>query len=158
MKKNWTAYTVFIFTLLKQFNKTSLNTLLITVTLYMICGIAGNGGVPRVSANEGVDPGISENEGVDPGVSANEGIVPGDSADEGIYPGISADEGIDPGDSAEEMSEGQMGGIIRSANHPCAKVIKLQPTSESSWKVQCNSGNFYIRRNTDGQFSVSTYN
>ena len=118
MKKNWTAYTVFIFTLLKLFNKTSLITLLITVTLYMIPGIVGNGGVPRVSANEG----------------------------------------INPGDSAEEMSNGQMSGIIRSANHPCAKVIKLQPTSESSWKVQCNSGNFYIRRNTDGQFSVRTYN
>jgi len=128
MKKNWTAYTVFMFALLKPFNKTSLITLLITVTLYIIPGIVGNG------------------------------VVPGVSADEGIDPGVSADEGIDPGVSAEEMSNGQMGGIIRSASHPCAKVTKLQSAAESLWIVQCNSGSFIVRRNTNGQFSVSTSN
>ena len=148
MKKNWTAYTVFMFALLKPFNKTSLITLLITVTLYIIPGIVGNGVVPGVSADEGIDPGVSADEGIDPGVSA----------DEGIDPGVSADEGIDPGVSAEEMSNGQMRGIIRSANHPCAKVIKLQSAAESLWIVQCNSGNFIVRRNTNGQFSVSTSN
>jgi len=118
MKKNWTAYTVFMFALLKPFNKTSLITLLITVTLYIIPGIVGNG----------------------------------------VVPGVSADEGIDPGVSAEEMSNGQMGGIIRSASHPCAKVTKLQSAAESLWIVQCNSGSFIVRRNTNGQFSVSTSN
>jgi hypothetical protein len=63
-----------------------------------------------------------------------------------------------PQSYAEEMSNGQMAGIIRSANHPCAKVIKLQPASENSWKVQCNSGSFNVTRNTDGQFSVNASN
>ena len=59
---------------------------------------------------------------------------------------------------AEEMSNGKMAGIIRSANHPCAKVIKLQHTSENSWKVQCNSGSFNVTRNADGKFSVNASN
>ena len=59
---------------------------------------------------------------------------------------------------AEEMSNGQMAGIIRSANHPCAKVIELQPAGENSWSVQCNSGSFNVTRNADGQFSVNASN
>jgi hypothetical protein len=104
-------------------------TLLIAVTLYMISG---------VSAEEGVDPGVS--------------------ADEGIVSGVSADEGIVSGPSANEMSNGKMAGIIRSANHSCAKVIELQPDGENSWKVQCNSGSFNVTRNANGQFSVYAFN
>ena len=63
-----------------------------------------------------------------------------------------------PQSYAEEMSNGQMAGIIRSANHPCAKVIKLQPARENTWKVQCNSGSFNVTRNADGQFSVNVSN
>jgi hypothetical protein len=59
---------------------------------------------------------------------------------------------------AGEMSNGQMAGIIRSANHPCAKVIELQPAGENSWKVQCNSGSFNVTRNADGKFSVNASN
>ena len=59
---------------------------------------------------------------------------------------------------AEEMSNGKMSGIIRSANHPCAKVIKLQPDGENSWKVQCNSGSFNVTGNADGKFSVNVSN
>ena len=59
---------------------------------------------------------------------------------------------------AEEMSNGKMSGIIRSANHPCAKVIKLQPDGENSWKVQCDSGSFNVAGNADGKFSVNVSN
>ncbi len=61
-----------------------------------------------------------------------------------------------PQSPAEEMSYGEMAGIIRSADHPCAKVLDLQSTGENSWNVQCNSGSFYVTRNADGQFSVKT--
>jgi hypothetical protein len=63
-----------------------------------------------------------------------------------------------PQSYAEEMSNGQMTGIIRSANHPCAKVIELQPAGENSWEVQCNSGSFNVTRNANGQFSVNASN
>ena len=63
-----------------------------------------------------------------------------------------------PQSYAEKMSNGQMAGIIRSANHPCAKVLELQSTGENSWSVQCNSGSFNVTRNADGQFSVNVSN
>ena len=139
MKKKWTAYSVSIFALSKLFNKISLMTLLIAVTLYMIS---------EVSAKEDVVP----------GVSAEEGVVPGVSADELVVPGVPADEGIVSGPSAEEMSNGKMAGIIRSANHSCAKVIALQSAGENSGKVKCNSGSFNVTRNANGQFSVYAFN
>ena len=127
MKRKWTAYSTSIFALSKLFNKTSLMTLLIAVMLYIVSGIVGSGGVPLASAEEGVDPRVS------------------------------ADEGIVSGASAEEMSNGKMAGIIRSANHPCAKVIELQPDGEKSWKVKCNSGSFNVTRNANGKFNVYAF-
>ncbi len=137
MKRKWTAYSTSIFVLLKPFNKTSLMTLLIAVMLYIVSGIVGSGGVPRASAEEGVDPGVS--------------------ADEGIVSGVSADKGIVSEASAEEMSNGKMAGIIRSANHSCAKVIELQPDGENSWNVKCNSGSFNVTRNANGEFNVYAF-
>ena len=137
MKRKWTAYSTSIFVLLKPFNKTGLMTLLIAAMLYIVSGIVGSGGVPRASAEEGVDPGVS--------------------ADEGIVSGVSADEGIVSGVSADEMSNGKMAGIIRSANHPCAKVIELQPDGENSWEVKCNSGSFNVTRNANGKFNVYAF-
>jgi hypothetical protein len=137
MKRKWTAYSTSIFVLLKPFNKTGLMTLLIAAMLYIVSGIVGSGGVPRASAEEGVDPGVS--------------------ADEGIVSGVSADEGIVSGVSADEMSNGKMAGIIRSANHPCAKVIELQPDGENSWEVKCNSGSFNVTRNANGEFNVYAF-
>ncbi len=61
-----------------------------------------------------------------------------------------------PQSLAEEMSHGEMAGIIRSAGHPCAKVLELQSTSENSWKVQCNSGSFNVTRNEDGKFTINS--
>ena len=147
MKRKWTAYTTSIFALPKPFNKTGLMTLLIAAMLYIVSGIVGSGGVPRASADEGI---VS-------GVSADEGIVSGVSADQGIVSGVSADEGIVSGASADEMSNGKMAGIIRSTNHPCAKVIKLQPEGENSWEVKCNSGSFNVTRNANGEFNVYSF-
>jgi hypothetical protein len=56
---------------------------------------------------------------------------------------------------ADEMSQGEMAGIIRSASYPCAKVLTVQSSGESSWAVECNSGRFHVSKNSDGQFSVS---
>jgi hypothetical protein len=147
MKRKWTAYSTSIFALSKPFYKTSLMTLLIAAMLYIVSGIVGSGGVPRASADEGI---VS-------GASADEGIVSGVSADEGIVSGVSADEGIVSEASADEMSNGKLAGIIRSANHPCAKVIELQPNGENSWEVKCNSGSFNVTRNANGEFNVYAF-
>jgi hypothetical protein len=157
MKIKWISYSTSIFAWSKPFNKTSLMTLLIAVVLYIVSGIAGSGGVPLVSADEGIVSGVSADEGIVSGVSADEGIVSGVSADEGIVSGVSADESIVSGASAEGMSNGKMGGIIRSANHPCAKVIKLQPDGESSWRVKCNSGSFNVNRSVNGKYNVYAF-
>ena len=137
MKRKWTAYSTSIFALSKPFNKTGLMTLLIVAMLYIVSGIVGSGVVPRASAEEGVYPGVS--------------------ADEGIVSGASADEGIVSGASADEMSNGKMAGIIRAAKHPCAKVIEFQPNGETSWAVKCNSGNFNVTRNANGEFNVYAF-
>lgn len=56
---------------------------------------------------------------------------------------------------AEEMSHGEMAGIIRAAGHPCARVLELQSVGKNSWKVKCNSGNFSVIRNTDGEYNIT---
>jgi len=157
MKRKWTAYSTSIFALSKPYNKTGLMTLLIVAMLYIVSGIVGSGVVPRASAEEGVYPGVSADEGIDSGLSADEGIVSGVSADEGINSGVSADEGINSGVSADGMSNGKLAGIIRSTNHPCAKVIEFQPNGETSWAVKCNSGNFNVTRNANGEFNVYAF-
>ena len=135
MKRKWTAYSTSIFGLSKPFNKTGLMTLLIAAMLYIVSGIVGSGGVPRASADEGI---VSRD--------SDEGIASRDS-----------DEGIVSGASADEISNGKMAGIIRSANHPCAKVIELQPDGENSWEVKCNSGSFNVTRNANGKFNVYAF-
>lgn len=56
--------------------------------------------------------------------------------------------------SEQEMTRGEMAGIIRSADHPCSNVLDLQSTGKNAWKVQCNSGNFFVTRNEDGEFNI----
>ena len=56
---------------------------------------------------------------------------------------------------ADEVTQGEMAGIIRSANHPCAKVLTVQNSGENSWTVECNSGRFHVTKNSDGQYNVS---
>ena len=51
--------------------------------------------------------------------------------------------------SVEEMSRGEIAGIIRSAEHLCKNVLALESTGENAWKVECNSENFIVIRETD---------
>lgn len=60
-----------------------------------------------------------------------------------------------PQSFSEEMSHGEMAGIIRSADHPCTRVLDLQSSGENAWKVQCNSGSFFVIRDAEGQYSVT---
>lgn len=55
---------------------------------------------------------------------------------------------------AKEMTPGEMRGIIRSADYPCARVLDMKSMVENEWRVQCNSGSFYVARDADGKFSV----
>ena len=57
--------------------------------------------------------------------------------------------------SANEMTQGEMAGIIRSAEHPCARVLDLQNDGENAWKVTCNSGKFHVSKNADGLYIVT---
>ena len=57
--------------------------------------------------------------------------------------------------SAEEVSHGEMAGIIRTAGHPCARVLDLQRTGKNSWNVKCNSGSFLVTRDTNGEFTIA---
>ena len=57
--------------------------------------------------------------------------------------------------NAGEMTHGEMAGIIRSANFPCAHVIEIQQTSDDSWKVVCNAGPYSVNKSADGNYSVS---
>ena len=56
-----------------------------------------------------------------------------------------------------EISHGEMAGAIRTAGYPCARVLDLQSTSENSWKVKCNAGNYNVTRDADGNFNVITF-
>lgn len=57
--------------------------------------------------------------------------------------------------SGQEMAHGEMAGIIRSADHPCAHVLDLQTTGESAWNVTCNSGGFFVKRDGNGNYTVN---
>ncbi|MEM7304720.1 MAG: hypothetical protein AAF372_04260 [Pseudomonadota bacterium] len=57
-----------------------------------------------------------------------------------------------------DMSHGEMAGVIRSADHPCAHVLELQNTGENSWKVECNAGLYYVNKSTSGDYVVSAVN
>lgn len=57
--------------------------------------------------------------------------------------------------AAAEVSHGEMAGAIRSANYPCAHVVKIDRTGDNAWVVQCNSGTFRVSREPDGRFNVT---
>jgi hypothetical protein len=56
--------------------------------------------------------------------------------------------------TATEMSNGEMAGAIRSADYPCAQVLKIDSKGNNAWLVQCNSGQFSVSRDQDGNFTV----
>lgn len=54
-----------------------------------------------------------------------------------------------------EVSHGEMAGAIRSANYPCAHVLRIDSAGDNQWVVQCNSGTFHVSRDRDGRFTVT---
>jgi hypothetical protein len=56
---------------------------------------------------------------------------------------------------AAEISHGEVAGAIRSANHPCAHVLKIDGAGDNAWVVTCNSGTFSVSRDKDGRFTVT---
>ena len=58
-------------------------------------------------------------------------------------------------DGAAAMSHGELAGAIRSANYPCAHVLKVDSAGNDAWVVQCNSGAFNVSRDKDGHFLVT---
>jgi hypothetical protein len=56
--------------------------------------------------------------------------------------------------SATDVSQGELAGAIRSADYPCAQVLKVDSDGTNAWLVQCNSGNFSVSRDQDGDFNV----
>ena len=57
--------------------------------------------------------------------------------------------------SAVDVSHGELAGAIRSASHPCARVINVDSNGDNAWIVQCNSGRFNVTRDQDGEFTVT---
>ena len=57
--------------------------------------------------------------------------------------------------TAADVSHGEMAGAIRSANFPCAQVLKMDNKGDNAWVVQCNSGTFSVSRDQNGDFKVT---
>ena len=56
--------------------------------------------------------------------------------------------------NASDMTHGEMAGIIRSADYPCAHVLEIQQSSDHSWKVMCNAGAYIVNKDADGSYTV----
>lgn len=62
---------------------------------------------------------------------------------------------LSPLATAADVSHGEMAGAIRSANYPCAHVLKVDSAGDNAWVVQCNSGKFDVSRDQNGNFRVT---
>jgi hypothetical protein len=49
----------------------------------------------------------------------------------------------------------ELAAAIRSAEFPCAHVIEVFAAGENAWQVQCNSGQFLVVQDKEGNYSVS---
>ena len=56
---------------------------------------------------------------------------------------------------AQSASRGELAAAIRSAGHPCARVVEVEETGDSSWRVRCNAGVYRVSRDKVGEFAVS---
>ena len=56
---------------------------------------------------------------------------------------------------ADEPDYGTLAAAIRSANLPCDHVIRVSPAGSNAWNVECNSGQFHVIRNDDGELSAT---
>jgi len=60
-----------------------------------------------------------------------------------------------PQATAADVSHGEIAGAIRSANYPCAQVLKVDSDGDNAWVVQCNSGKFNVSRDQNGDLKVT---
>jgi hypothetical protein len=56
--------------------------------------------------------------------------------------------------NASDMTYGEMAGIIRSADYPCARVLELEQTGNNTWIVKCNAGSYSVGKLADGHYAV----
>lgn len=62
---------------------------------------------------------------------------------------------LSPHAIASDVSHGEMSGAIRSAGFPCSQVLQVDSNGENDWDVQCNSGQFNVSRDENGNFAVT---
>lgn len=60
-----------------------------------------------------------------------------------------------PQGTAADVSHGEMASAIRSADYPCAQVLKIDSDGDNAWIVECNSGKFDVSRDQNGDFLVT---
>ena len=59
---------------------------------------------------------------------------------------------------ADDVDRGELRGAIRAAGHPCANVTAVEAQGSGAWTVTCNSGEYAVKRDRDGAYSVSPKN
>jgi hypothetical protein len=57
--------------------------------------------------------------------------------------------------AAADVDHGEMAAAIRSANYPCAQVLKVDGDGNNAWVVQCNSGKFNVSSDQNGELKVT---
>ncbi len=62
---------------------------------------------------------------------------------------------LSPQATAADVSHGEMAAAIRSANYPCAQILKVDSDGNNVWVVQCNSGKFNVSRDQNGDLKVT---
>jgi hypothetical protein len=57
--------------------------------------------------------------------------------------------------TAADVSNGELAAAIRSAQHPCDRVLQVDSIGDNAWNVQCNSGKFFVSLDQNGNFKVT---
>jgi hypothetical protein len=58
-----------------------------------------------------------------------------------------------PTDSSAD--QGELAAAIRSAGLPCSHVIETTAAGAETWRVKCNSGNFVVATDSNGNVAVT---
>jgi hypothetical protein len=56
--------------------------------------------------------------------------------------------------TGQDVANGTLAGIIRASDHACDRVIEKERVSASVWRVRCNSGQFQVTMNENGNSEV----
>ncbi|TAA47313.1 hypothetical protein [Corallincola spongiicola] len=57
--------------------------------------------------------------------------------------------------NASEVASGDLRAAIRSAGFSCHQVINVKSAGDNDWVVKCNAGKYRVKRDPNGQFTVS---